>query len=36
MRRSPQGKMYKDGSVIDPEMEKLYDCKIWLNDNPDL
>jgi uncharacterized protein (DUF2147 family) len=32
-----QGKMYKGGSVMDPENGKVYDCKIWLNDdNPDL
>jgi uncharacterized protein (DUF2147 family) len=32
-----QGKMYKDGNIIDPESGKIYDCKIWLNDdNPDL
>ena len=32
-----KGKMYKDGTVIDPENGKSYDCKIWLNeDNPDL
>ncbi len=32
-----QGKMYKDGTVIDPENGKSYDCKIWLNeDNPDV
>ncbi|WP_194850407.1 DUF2147 domain-containing protein [Nonlabens antarcticus] len=31
------GKMYKGGSVVDPESGKSYDCKIWLNeDNPDL
>ncbi|BAO56485.1 DUF2147 domain-containing protein [Nonlabens marinus] len=32
-----QGKMYKEGTVIDPENGKSYDCKIWLNeDNPDV
>ncbi|SCY09911.1 hypothetical protein SAMN05192588_1144 [Nonlabens sp. Hel1_33_55] len=32
-----KGKMYKDGTIIDPENGKEYDCKIWLNeDNPDL
>ncbi len=31
------GRMYKDGTILDPENGKEYDCKIWLNeDNPDL
>ncbi len=32
-----KGKVYKNGTVLDPENGKSYDCKIWLNeDNPDL
>lgn len=31
------GNVYKNGTIIDPENGKVYDCKIWLNDdNPDL
>lgn len=31
------GNVYKNGTIIDPEDGKVYDCKIWLNDdNPDL
>ncbi len=31
------GRMYKNGTILDPENGKEYDCKIWLNeDNPDL
>ncbi|EAS18885.1 hypothetical protein BBFL7_00330 [Flavobacteria bacterium BBFL7] len=32
-----KGKVYKNGTVLDPENGKSYECKIWLNeDNPDL
>ena len=32
-----KGKVYKNGTILDPENGKSYECKIWLNeDNPDL
>lgn len=32
-----KGNEYKNGTVLDPEKGKTYDCKLWLNeDNPDL
>lgn len=32
-----KGNVYKNGTVLDPENGKTYDCKLWLNeDNPDL
>ena len=32
-----KGSSYKDGTIMDPENGKIYDCKLWLNeDNPDL
>ena len=32
-----KGETYKNGTVMDPENGKTYDCKMWLNeDNPDL
>ncbi len=32
-----KGSSYKDGTIMDPENGKVYDCKIWVNeDNPDL
>lgn len=32
-----KGSSYKDGTIMDPENGKVYECKLWLNeDNPDL
>lgn len=32
-----KGSKYKDGTIMDPESGKIYDCKVWLNeDNPNL
>lgn len=32
-----KGTSYKDGTILDPQNGKSYDCKMWLNeDNPNL
>ena len=30
------GDEWEDGTVLDPEKGKIYDCKIWLEDNETL
>jgi uncharacterized protein (DUF2147 family) len=32
----PEGDEWEDGTILDPETGKVYDCKIWLDEeNPD-